>query len=58
MSSPAEVVAPAGNSGLGTSGRGDVLAGAIGGFLARRASREQDACRGTAVPRVMTELAV
>lgn len=38
---------PAGNSGLGTSGSGDVLAGAIGGFLARQASPEQAACWGT-----------
>ena len=38
---------PAGNPGLGTSGSGDVLAGAIGGFLARRASSEQAACWGT-----------
>lgn len=38
---------PAGNSGLGTSGSGDVLAGAIGGFLARGASPEQAACWGT-----------
>lgn len=38
---------PAGNSGLGTSGSGDVLAGAIGGFLARKASPEQAACWGT-----------
>lgn len=38
---------PAGNSGLGTSGSGDVLAGAIGGFLARQAAPEQAACWGT-----------
>lgn len=38
---------PAGNSGLGTSGSGDVLAGAIAGFLARKASPEQAACWGT-----------
>lgn len=38
---------PAGNSGLGTSGSGDVLAGSIGGFLARQASPEQAACWGT-----------
>ncbi|WP_461169436.1 NAD(P)H-hydrate dehydratase [Arthrobacter sp. Z1-15] len=38
---------PAGNSGLGTSGSGDVLAGAISGFLARRASPEQAGCWGT-----------
>ncbi|MBP3042587.1 NAD(P)H-hydrate dehydratase [Arthrobacter jiangjiafuii] len=38
---------PAGNAGLGTSGSGDVLAGAIGGFLARQASPEQAACWGT-----------
>ncbi|MCC9144753.1 MULTISPECIES: NAD(P)H-hydrate dehydratase [unclassified Arthrobacter] len=38
---------PAGNSGLGTSGSGDVLAGAVGGFLARGATPEQAACWGT-----------
>ncbi|MDK1359920.1 NAD(P)H-hydrate dehydratase [Arthrobacter sp. zg-Y1219] len=38
---------PAGNPGLGTSGSGDVLAGAVGGFLARQASPEQAACWGT-----------
>ncbi|WAP52406.1 NAD(P)H-hydrate dehydratase [Arthrobacter sp. ATA002] len=38
---------PAGNAGLGTSGSGDVLAGAISGFLARRAAPEQAACWGT-----------
>lgn len=38
---------PAGNSGLGTSGSGDVLAGAIAGFLARKATPEQASCWGT-----------
>lgn len=38
---------PAGNPGLGTSGSGDVLAGAVGGFLARGATLEQAACWGT-----------
>ena len=38
---------PAGNPGLGTSGSGDVLAGAVGGFLARGATPEQAACWGT-----------
>ena len=38
---------PAGNPGLGTSGSGDVLAGAVGGFLARGAAPEQAACWGT-----------
>lgn len=36
-----------GQGGLGTSGSGDVLAGAIGGLLARRATPEQAACWGT-----------
>lgn len=36
-----------GQAGLGTSGSGDVLAGAIGGLLARGASLEQAACWGT-----------
>ncbi|WP_168627090.1 NAD(P)H-hydrate dehydratase [Cryobacterium sp. BB307] len=36
-----------GQGGLGTSGSGDVLAGAIGGLLARGASVEQAACWGT-----------
>lgn len=36
-----------GQGGLGTSGSGDVLAGAITGFLARGASAEQAACWGT-----------
>jgi len=36
-----------GQAGLGTSGSGDVLAGAIGGLLARGASPEQAACWGT-----------
>jgi hydroxyethylthiazole kinase-like uncharacterized protein yjeF len=36
-----------GQGGLGTSGSGDVLAGAIGGLLARGASPEQAACWGT-----------
>lgn len=34
----------AGNSGLATSGSGDVLAGALGGFLARGADPAQAAC--------------
>lgn len=38
---------PAGNPGLGTSGSGDVLAGAAGGLLARKASPEQAACWAT-----------
>lgn len=33
-----------GSPGLGTSGSGDVLAGLLGGLLARGASREQAAC--------------
>jgi ADP-dependent NAD(P)H-hydrate dehydratase len=37
----------AGNAGLGTSGSGDVLAGAVGGFLARKAAPAQAACWGT-----------
>jgi hydroxyethylthiazole kinase-like uncharacterized protein yjeF len=37
----------AGNAGLGTSGSGDVLAGAVGGLLARRAAPAQAACWGT-----------
>jgi len=37
----------AGNAGLGTSGSGDVLAGAVGGFLARKATPAQAACWGT-----------
>ncbi|TFD90693.1 NAD(P)H-hydrate dehydratase [Cryobacterium lactosi] len=36
-----------GQGGLGTSGSGDVLAGAIGGLLARGAPPEQAACWGT-----------
>ncbi|WP_166872144.1 NAD(P)H-hydrate dehydratase [Salinibacterium sp. ZJ450] len=36
-----------GQAGLGTSGSGDVLAGAVGGLLARGASVEQAACWGT-----------
>ena len=36
-----------GHPGLGTSGSGDVLAGAIGGLLARGATPEQAACWGT-----------
>lgn len=36
-----------GQGGLGTSGSGDVLAGAIGGLLARGAGPEQAACWGT-----------
>jgi hydroxyethylthiazole kinase-like uncharacterized protein yjeF len=38
---------PAGHVGLGTSGSGDVLAGAIGGLLARGADPAQAACWGT-----------
>jgi NAD(P)H-hydrate repair Nnr-like enzyme with NAD(P)H-hydrate dehydratase domain len=38
---------PAGHPGLGTSGSGDVLAGAIGGLLARGADPAQAACWGT-----------
>ena len=37
-----------GYSGLGTSGSGDVLAGAVGGLLARGASPAQAACFGVA----------
>ncbi len=36
-----------GQGGLGTSGSGDVLAGAIGGLLARGADADQAACWGT-----------
>jgi hydroxyethylthiazole kinase-like uncharacterized protein yjeF len=36
-----------GNPGLGTSGSGDVLAGAVGGLLARKASPAQAACWAT-----------
>ena len=36
-----------GHPGLGTSGSGDVLAGAITGLLARGASADQAACWGT-----------
>jgi ADP-dependent NAD(P)H-hydrate dehydratase len=39
----------AGHPGLGTSGSGDVLAGAIGGLLARGADPAQAACWGTYV---------
>ena len=38
---------PAGNAGLGTSGSGDVLAGAITGLLARGATTAQAACWAT-----------
>jgi ADP-dependent NAD(P)H-hydrate dehydratase len=38
---------PAGHAGLGTSGSGDVLAGAIAGLLARGADPAQAACWGT-----------
>lgn len=38
---------PAGHPGLGTSGSGDVLAGAVGGLLARGADPAQAACWGT-----------
>jgi ADP-dependent NAD(P)H-hydrate dehydratase len=38
-----------GNSGLGTSGSGDVLAGAIGGLMARGASADQAAVWGVHV---------
>jgi ADP-dependent NAD(P)H-hydrate dehydratase len=40
-------VVPNGHSGLGTSGSGDVLAGAVAGLLARGASPTQAACWGT-----------
>jgi hydroxyethylthiazole kinase-like uncharacterized protein yjeF len=40
-------LAGTGQGGLGTSGSGDVLAGAIGGLLARGATEEQAACWGT-----------
>jgi ADP-dependent NAD(P)H-hydrate dehydratase len=36
-----------GHSGLGTSGSGDVLAGAVAGLLARGAAPDQAACWGT-----------
>ncbi len=38
---------PSGHSGLGTSGSGDVLAGAVAGLLARGADRAQAACWAT-----------
>jgi ADP-dependent NAD(P)H-hydrate dehydratase len=38
---------PAGHSGLGTSGSGDVLAGAVAGLVARGAELDQAACWGT-----------
>ena len=38
---------PAGNAALGTSGSGDVLAGAITGLLARGATTAQAACWAT-----------
>jgi hydroxyethylthiazole kinase-like uncharacterized protein yjeF len=38
---------PAGHAGLGTSGSGDVLAGAVVGLLARGADPAQAACWGT-----------
>ena len=38
---------PAGHPGLGTSGSGDVLAGAVGGLLARGADPARAACWGT-----------
>jgi len=38
---------PAGNPGLGTSGSGDVLAGAVTGLLARGASGQQAMCWAT-----------
>jgi hydroxyethylthiazole kinase-like uncharacterized protein yjeF len=40
-------IVPSGHPGLGTSGSGDVLAGAIGGLLARGAAPAQAACWGT-----------
>jgi len=39
--------APAGHSGLGTSGSGDVLAGALVGLLARGVQPAQAACWAT-----------
>lgn len=39
--------APAGHSGLGTSGSGDVLAGALVGLLARGVELSQAACWAT-----------
>lgn len=41
-------VTSTGHSGLGTSGSGDVLAGAVGGLLARGADPAQAACFGVA----------
>jgi hydroxyethylthiazole kinase-like uncharacterized protein yjeF len=43
---PARVI-PTGHAGLGTSGSGDVLAGAIAGLLARGADPVRAACWGT-----------
>ncbi len=40
-------VVPSGHAGLGTSGSGDVLAGAVVGLLARGAEPAQAACWGT-----------
>lgn len=40
-------VVPFGHSGLGTSGSGDVLAGAVAGLLARGADRAQAVCWAT-----------
>jgi ADP-dependent NAD(P)H-hydrate dehydratase len=46
---------PRGHPGLGTSGSGDVLAGAITGLMARGAELEQAACWGTYLHKVAGE---